>query len=97
MNDKKLIIGLMVGLLVGGLVAISINRQSEPYSIQIMNFRTALKINRRTGETWALYVGEHEWNLVTNSIPKKAHIDFIPEKTAHHKGYEVIEPESPAP
>ncbi|HEX5218870.1 MAG TPA: hypothetical protein VFZ59_04835 [Verrucomicrobiae bacterium] len=54
----KLTIGILVGFLAGAIVGFMANRntaaqgKSEDFSIQVLNQVTAIKINKRTGETW---------------------------------------------
>ena len=64
---RETYVGLLIGLLVGcfiGFLATHYLSRSDVYSIQIMNERTAVKMNKRTGETWTLDRVEKVWKPV---------------------------------
>jgi hypothetical protein len=72
MKRKELLLGLASGLIVGGLIgAISscYLTRGEDFSISVLNQRTAIKINKRTGETWQFddHVEQAHWQIITNS------------------------------
>lgn len=62
MRDRIIVvsIGFIAGICFGALSAHYLIR-SDDYTIQIMNQRTALKINKRTGETWEFDPRQQTW------------------------------------
>ena len=62
-KHKLLLTGLGIGLVAGMLIGFLFNRyalQSENFSVQILNQHTAIKLNKRTGQTWRFFRGELE-------------------------------------
>jgi len=65
MKNKQMLNGFLIGILIGATMGIFVYRffsRSEPYSIHTTGGGGALKINKRTGETWTTYEGK--WNPV---------------------------------
>lgn len=59
MKDKLLIgiaVGLVLGLLLGRFLF-----QSDAYSISVLNQYVAIKINKRSGETWRFDMSNDKW------------------------------------
>ena len=55
MKNKQLILGIAIGLVAGlglGIFAETWMKGEEVYTIQVIGNYTALKINKRTGQTW---------------------------------------------
>jgi uncharacterized membrane-anchored protein YhcB (DUF1043 family) len=80
MKFQQLTIGLIIGVSLGFAGS---RLTSDLYTIQVMNGATALKINKRTGESWRFDRVQNHWNPIsekpvesnTNSTPK----GFIPD------------------
>ena len=70
MKNKQFIVGITIGLVVGfGLGSFVRTRiiETDIYTIQIMNTVTALKINKRTGQTWVYDSFEGTWKVTPQS------------------------------
>ena len=59
--------GLALGLLIGFLLLALLPHPDE-FVVQIMNNSTAIKVNKRTGETWKLHrePGGYQWEPLQN-------------------------------
>lgn len=66
MKYQQLAVGLLVGLVVGVSVMHILN-PPERYSIQIMNEVMALKLDKRTGQTWKLRGNGTEWIPISST------------------------------
>ena len=70
MKYKQLIIGIVVGLIAGFLLAWRFQNlipSTDNYSVQIMNQAVAIKVNKRTGETWEYSSGNRAWKPIATS------------------------------
>ena len=69
MKDKKLIVGIAIAFVIGVLVGFSSGRQidtSARFSIHVIA-RGAIKIDKRTGESWLMEIGSPVWKPITTS------------------------------
>ena len=66
-NSQRALVLFVIAFLTGvavGAVAIRYSPDSGEYSVLIMNEYTALRINKRTGQTWRLNRQEGSWEPV---------------------------------
>lgn len=69
---KPLFVGLIAGFIVGicaGVIATRFLFYSDDFSVQIMNHATAIKTNKRTGETWIMNRDDGVWQS-TKTAPE---------------------------
>jgi gas vesicle protein len=54
MKSKNFLAGVVVGVVIGVALCFLYSSHTDQFNISIMNIKTAVKINKRTGETWTL-------------------------------------------
>ena len=68
-NPKQLLFGVVVGVVIGisgSLIALRTSNRDE-YSVSVLNERTAIKINKRTGESWQFDRVNRVWAPIPQS------------------------------